>query len=111
MQPSGLTYGEWGNCITSGVGQSRKFKQRDGSKVKSKRNFKVSSAEVTAQLLQKRRNAEADLTEESVKCHKQLEPENTDLRKTVHKQGKTIVGLKSGTMDWSEHFRQQSTIL
>ena len=78
-------------------------------------NFTVNSTEVTAQLLWKRRNAEADLTEESVKRQKQLETENKDLRKTVRKQAKTIVGLKSGTSTvyrrpskgWSEYSRQQ----
>ena len=75
----------------------------------------MSSTEITAQLLRKRRNAEADLTEESVKCQKQLETENKDLRKTVRKQAKTIVGLKSGnstvyrhpSKGWSEYSRQQ----
>ena len=78
-------------------------------------NFTVSSTEVTAQLLWKRQNAKADLTEESVKRQKQLETKNKDLRKTVCKQAKTIVGLKSGTSTvyrrpskcWSEFSRQQ----
>ena len=52
----------------------------------SKWNFTVSCTEVTAQLLQKRRNAESNLTEQSVKHQKQLETENKVLRKTVHKQ-------------------------
>lgn len=74
----------------------------------------VSSTEVTAQLLQKRQNAEADLTEESVKCQKQFETENKVLGKTVRKQAKTIVGLKSETSavyrpskNCSEYSRQQ----
>ena len=78
-------------------------------------NFTVSSTEITAQLLRKRRNAEADLTEESVKRQKQLETKNKGLRKTVRKQAKMIVGLKSGnsmvyrrpSKDWSEYSRQQ----
>ena len=65
--------------------------------------------------MQKRQNAEADLTEESVKRQKQLETENKVLRKTVRKQVKTIVGLKSGastvyrrpSKDLSEYSRQQ----
>ena len=55
------------------------------------------------------------MTEESVKRQKQLEIENKDLRKTVRKQAKTIVGLKSETSTvyripskgWSEYSRQQ----
>ena len=77
-------------------------------------NFTVSSTEITAQLLRKRRNAEADLTEESVKHQKQLETKNKGLRKTVRKQAKIIVGLKSNSTvyrrpskDWSEYSRQQ----
>ena len=65
-------------------------------------------------MLRKRRNAEAHLTEESVKRQKQLETENKDLRKMVRKQAKTIVALKSGnstvyrcpSKGWSEHSRQ-----
>ena len=65
--------------------------------------------------MRKRQNAEANLAEESIKLQKQLETENKDLRKTVCKQAKMIVGLKSGTSTvyrrpskgWSEYSRQQ----
>jgi len=56
-----------------GTKQKNQLERRTNGE-ESEWNFTVSSTEVSAQLLCKRRNAEANLTEESVKRQRQLRP-------------------------------------